>query len=85
MFDYRDTMKNNAKFDVLMCIESGDGFEKGCLYAGIGTNNGINVLRVNGQHEPESFVYRTAGNYAESWDGNAKPAFLPVHFGNYER
>lgn len=81
MYNYQGIKENGAKFNIVLCTESGDGFESGCLYASIGTNNGIHVLRENEIGDVEDMIYMTAGHYAEAWDASGKPTFDLVFIG----
>ena len=65
----------DLKFTIYECVEPGDGFEKGCLYAGVGTNNGIQIVRENSNKDTQIFLFQSAGFPAESWEGTGKPAF----------
>lgn len=74
------------KFDRVICVTSGDGFEEGCMYVAVGYNNGVHIIRENKEGDPISKVYCNGGiGYGEinNWDESGKPSF--VYAENYKR
>lgn len=67
-------MKKPMEFSIVECLESGDGFLKGHLYAQVGTNNGIQIQRENDEGDCETFLYATFEDIMD-WEGKGKPRF----------
>lgn len=72
--------KSGIGFDMVMCVVSGDGFKKGTLYPQVGTNNGIQIQRINDEGDCVTYLYQTGGigeGLFNNWDGTGKPSFNP--------
>lgn len=67
------------QFDVVECVESGDGFVEGCVYSSVGTNNGIQIQRENEDGDCVTYVFQTGGKgkgAINSFDDSGKPSFV---------
>lgn len=72
-------MNNLIQFNVVECVESGEGFIKGCYYAQVGTNNGIQIVREGKGGDCETHLFCTGGigkGDFNSWDGTGSPSFV---------
>lgn len=66
-------------FNVVECVESGNGFLKGHFYAQVGDNNGIQIQRCDAFGDCVTFSFCNGGTgrgSINSWDGNGKPSFI---------
>ena len=67
--------------NLVMCVTSGDGFAEGEIYAQVGNNNGLHVLRADKNGDVFDGVYQTGGcgkGLINAWDDSGKPSFDPV-------
>lgn len=72
---------NKCNFSVVRCVESGNGFAEGEYYAQVGSNNGVQILRKNGQDDCEVFWACTGGTgkgLYNNFNDSGKPSFVPV-------
>ena len=80
-----DSLKNTdkklipVKFNVVECVESGNGFLKGCFYSQVGTNNGIQIQRENSNGDCVTYYCCNGGvgkGTINSFGGSGKPSFI---------
>lgn len=70
---------NPIKFNVVECVESGSGFLKGCFYSQVGTNNGIQIQRQNGNGDCVTYICCTGGVGKGTFNGfgdSGNPSFI---------
>ena len=68
----------DIEFDVVKCVTSGDGFIEGKIYAVVGVNNGIHVLRESEYGDCYEFIACSGGigmGDLNNFDDSGKPSF----------
>ena len=68
----------DIEFDIVKCVTSGDGFIQGKIYAVVGENNGIHVLREDKYGDCYEFIACSGGvgiGDLNNYDNSGKPSF----------
>lgn len=69
------------KTDFVYCVTSGKGFVEGCVYAQVGWNNGVHILRETEQGDVVDELFCTGGigkGLFNAWDDSGSPSFNPI-------
>lgn len=74
-------MNINLKFEPVICVTGGKGFEEGFVYPLIGWNNGVHIIRESKQGDAIDECFMTGGigkGMFNSWDEDGIPSFNPL-------
>ena len=72
------------KYNLVICVTSGEGYEEGCVYPQIGFNNGVNILRESKAGDVYIGLFQTGGlgrGVFNALDNSGRPSFDPYEEG----